>query len=396
MKERRIVDLRAHAIDQPGSGGDYSNREGGHWLVDDMVANPMSVYPEFRDSRNSWGMGVLASILVEVEADDGTVGVATGLGGDAACYLIERHFRRFVVGSRPHDINRMWDQMYPGQHALRPQGPARRRSERRGPGALGSDGTGFGDEPVYAMIGGKTREELDVYATGPRPDIYRELGFIGAKVPLPYGPGDGVRGLRDNRDFIAAAREKSGPDQLLMIDCYMALTVPYAIQLAEAVEPFDINWIEEPLQPDDWEGFKLLKAAMPRMKWEHGRARVHSLRLPPAHRGASCRHPAARHHLGRWPHGGLEDLRHGLGLRYPCSAPLQRALQQPLRGLPAELSLLGVPDHQPGRRRGSTPVRRSLWQRSAAGKRSDSPERSTRLGTLGPQGCHRSATPLCR
>ena len=50
----------------------------------------------------------------------------------------------------------------------------------------------------------------------------------------------------------------------------MALTVSYAIALAEAVEPFDINWIEEPLQPDAWEGFKLLEAAMPRMKWSMG------------------------------------------------------------------------------------------------------------------------------
>ena len=269
MKERRIVDLRAYVIDQAGAGGDYCHQEGGHWLVDDMVANPMSVYPEYRDSRDSWGMGVLSSILVEVEADDGTVGVATGLGGDAACYLIERHFRRFVVGSRPHDINRMWDQMYRASMPYSRKGlPV---------AALSAVDLALWDllgllrqEPVYAMIGGKTREELQVYATGPRPDVYRELGFIGAKVPLPYGPGDGVRGLRDNRDFIAAAREKSGPDQLLMIDCYMALTVSYAIALAEAVEPFDINWIEEPLQPDDWEGFRLLKAAMPRMKWSTG------------------------------------------------------------------------------------------------------------------------------
>ena len=66
MKERRIVDLRAWVVDQAGAGGDYCHQEGGHWLVDDMVANPMSVYPEYRDSRDSWGMGVLSSILARL------------------------------------------------------------------------------------------------------------------------------------------------------------------------------------------------------------------------------------------------------------------------------------------------------------------------------------------
>ena len=77
------------------------SREAGHWLVDDLVANPMSIYPEYRDSRDSWGMGVLGSVLVEVETESGEVGVATGLGGDAACFLIERRFCHFVGAPSP-------------------------------------------------------------------------------------------------------------------------------------------------------------------------------------------------------------------------------------------------------------------------------------------------------
>ena len=68
MKPARIADVRAFSIDQPEVGGDYCNRESGHWLVDTVVANPMSGYPEYRESRDSWGMGVLTSVLVEVEA----------------------------------------------------------------------------------------------------------------------------------------------------------------------------------------------------------------------------------------------------------------------------------------------------------------------------------------
>lgn len=51
-------------------------------------------------------------------------------------------------------------------------------------------------EPVYAMLGGKTKPRMPVYATTPRPDLAKQLGFWGAKVPLPYGPADGLEGMR--------------------------------------------------------------------------------------------------------------------------------------------------------------------------------------------------------
>lgn len=53
-------------------------------------------------------------------------------------------------------------------------------------------------EPVYNLLGGKTKERLPVYATTARPDLAKEMGFQGAKVPLPYGPGDGEAGMRGN------------------------------------------------------------------------------------------------------------------------------------------------------------------------------------------------------
>ena len=46
MKKIMITDVRAYVLDQIGSGGDYHDREQGHWLVDTLIATPMSVYPE--------------------------------------------------------------------------------------------------------------------------------------------------------------------------------------------------------------------------------------------------------------------------------------------------------------------------------------------------------------
>ena len=71
---------------------------------------------------------------------------------------------------------------------------------------------------------------------------------------------------------ILSPMPEEGPaDHLLMVDCYLSLDVPYAIQLADAIAEFKINWIEEPLQADNVEGSsKQLKAAHPRMKWTTG------------------------------------------------------------------------------------------------------------------------------
>jgi len=68
-----------------------------------------------------------------------------------------------------------------------------------------------------------------------------------------------------NRENIAAVkkwRDAVGPDYPLMIDCYMALTLPYAIELARKCEPYNVKWIEETLPPDDYEGYSELKKAV--------------------------------------------------------------------------------------------------------------------------------------
>ena len=117
-------------------------------------------------------------------------------------------------------------------------------------------------EPVYALIGGKTKERLPAYATTPRPRIAKGLGFQGAKIPCRYGPADGIEGLKKNVAVVAEAREQVGPDFPLRLDCYMSLTVPYAVDLIKALAPYKLHWIEECLPPDDYDGYATLKAAV--------------------------------------------------------------------------------------------------------------------------------------
>lgn len=55
-------------------------------LIDSDISTPCSIWDQYKKSRTSWGINVLGSFLIEIEATDGTVGFATGFGG--------KHFQR--------------------------------------------------------------------------------------------------------------------------------------------------------------------------------------------------------------------------------------------------------------------------------------------------------------
>ncbi len=249
-----IKDVRALVKSGADQGADYHAKPEGHWITSTVIASPMSKYPEYRETRRSFGIDVLGTVLVEVEAEDGTVGFAMTTGGVPAAYLIERHFRRFIVGQPACNVERMFDQMY---HASLFYG-------RKGLtiNAISAVDCAVWDllgklrqEPVWAMIGGKIRERQPMYATGPRPDLAKGMGFIGGKMPLPYGPADGAVGLRKNIELAAQMREACGPDFMLAFDCWMALTPAYTLQLIEALRPYNFHWVEECLPPDDYAGY---------------------------------------------------------------------------------------------------------------------------------------------
>lgn len=87
----------------------------------------------------------------------------------------------------------------------------------------------------------------------------KELGFVGAKIPCCYGPSDGDEGLKKNVEYFKNWREKVGPDFPLSLDCYMALTAPYATKLARMLEPYGLKWLEEYLPPDSYHGYKQVR-----------------------------------------------------------------------------------------------------------------------------------------
>ena len=262
-----VKEVRAYVIgdkkleETSGGGADCHAQSHGHWIVDTPIANPMSIYSQYKGSRKTWGIDAVGSVICEVELTNGMVGVGISIGGEPACYIIEQHLSRFVEGQDPKNVELMWDQMWRstinyGRKGLPIQ--AISAVDLALWDALGK----LRNEPVYNLLGGKTKGRLPVYATTARPDLAEKMGFKGAKFPLPYGPGDGNKGMTKNIERVKEVRESVGKDFPINIDCYMSLTVPYTIELARRIDrevPGGVKWIEEHLPPDDYEGYAEVK-----------------------------------------------------------------------------------------------------------------------------------------
>lgn len=118
--------------------------------------------------------------------------------------------------------------------------------------------------PVYDLLGGRVRDDVRLYANGPRGDdaaaiaedarrIVQELGFPRLKIPA-WGPSLGIApdaAMRRTVEIVSAIREQVGPDIAIGVDIHGRYNTATVIQLATALEPFGIWFFEEPALPEN-------------------------------------------------------------------------------------------------------------------------------------------------
>jgi len=250
----RITDVKTHLIPL-----------GSSWLGESLIANPMSIYPEYKQKRSSW-FGPLNTAVVEIRTDAGICGwgMVGGGKGKLARPMVEEQFEGLLVGRSPFDIELLWDQMFRASQFYGRRGIV--IEVMSGIDLALWDTVGKATrQPVYNLTGGKTKDRIPVYLTGNLTERHLAAGFRHVKLPVPHGPADGTEGLRKNVRLVKETRELIGPDGDIMLDCYMALDVPYAIALAKAVAKYRVLWMEEPVPPDQVEGYRRIKDAVPEM-----------------------------------------------------------------------------------------------------------------------------------
>lgn len=128
--------------------------------------------------------------------------------------------------------------------------------------------------PVWQLLGAK-RQRLNAYASmssesAVKPAEARKMardlfdqGYKRQKWFFTNGPIDGAQGLQQNIELVRGVREELGAEAILMFDgigyVRKSVDVDYAIALAKGIQPYKPNWLEEPLEPDDFEGYTRLK-----------------------------------------------------------------------------------------------------------------------------------------
>ena len=264
----KIKSIRAFAITNPTMGGAYSVRQENEgllrrapWTKDAEVANPMSRYPRYKKLRASW-LGSMPSVGCIVTADDGSWGFGTTGQGDATIALINDHLGPLLVDENPLATEKLYDMLMRMASPYSPSGLASY--------AISAIDLALWDLkgrvlklPVYELAGGAARDSQYCYATGNDTDWHMELGFTATKLACPYGTADGLSALDLDEEFVAKTREMIGPKVELMLDCWMAFDVEFAVRLAERLRPYRLKWMEDCLIPENFSAHRALRERLP-------------------------------------------------------------------------------------------------------------------------------------
>ncbi len=84
---------------------------------------------------------------------------------------------------------------------------------------------------------------------------YLNAGYNGVKIKI------GRNDLSEDITRIKAVRDFIGTDITFMIDANYAMSVKQAIECANACRDYNIYWFEEPIIPDDYQGYKQIVEA---------------------------------------------------------------------------------------------------------------------------------------
>ena len=233
------------------------------WLTDSLIATPMSRYPEHRERRSSW-FGEMTAAVVEIDTNDGHKGLGYigGGRGTLAQEIVRSHFGSLIVGKSPFQVELIWDQLYSASTMYGRSGVALEVISGVDIALWDLMGQITG-RPVYDLIGGATRDRIRAYVTGNLTDRHIAEGFRDVKLALSHGPSSGKEGLAANTRLIRDARIKAGPDADIMLDCYMGLDLPYAIEIAEIAREHGVLWMEEPFPPEQIDSYLRLRDAAP-------------------------------------------------------------------------------------------------------------------------------------
>jgi L-alanine-DL-glutamate epimerase-like enolase superfamily enzyme len=232
-----------------------------------FCTNPMDLLQLPADSMA--GFRFHGWLIVEIFTDSGHVGIGNAaLSPRVTKQTIDTYLKPILIGKDPFDTEFLWQYMYRLTMAF----------GRKGIGMVAISAVDIAiwdllgkatDQPVFRLLGGRTKEKIPVYASrlysqpleelAKEAQLYKEQGYKAMKLRFGWGPVDGAAGMQRNVELLRTVREVIGYEVDLMADAYMGWTLDYARRMLPLIEPFQLRWLEEAVIPDDISGYAELK-----------------------------------------------------------------------------------------------------------------------------------------
>lgn len=207
--------------------------------------------------------------LVEVTTDEGITGWGECFGGGPIALanraIVEQVIRPMVHGRDPFDREAIWHHVY---NMLRDHGQKGMPLQ-----ALSGVDIALWDiagkalgQPLYRLLGGRCRDRVAVYGYGmmlqPVADLearfateaaaIEAMGFKAMKMKVGLGPKADIA-------LVEATRRAIRPETRLMVDANHCYTTADAFMVGRALEALDVFWFEEPVAPEDRDGYRRLR-----------------------------------------------------------------------------------------------------------------------------------------
>ena len=195
-------------------------------------------------------------LFVKVHTDDGIVGIGECSGWPRVIQTAVQDLKSILVGEDPTHIERLWQKM---MSAIMGHG----MTGTVGAGAMTGIDMALWDikgkalnTPVWNLLGGKMRDKIRIYAHANAPEVALDLKRRGITAIKCGGVSDPVR-------KVAMLREAIGDEMDLMIDLHGPpwLTPADAAQVARALEPYRLMFVEDPIAPENLDGFRRIRDA---------------------------------------------------------------------------------------------------------------------------------------
>lgn len=278
--------LKIDAVDLLELTGHYAREAG---INRQAQVNPLDVYDKFRpapyrDHPSGVSDTRYEAIYLRIRTTEGLEGLYGPIEREPAIVVYEDLWP-FLIGKDALAGEVLWDQMYRSN-----------RHSRDGyflTAISAVDNTlwdmrgKFYGVPVYRLLGGPSRDKVEMYASALgsslEPEAVRKRclelkneGFRYQKWFMGYGPGSGPEGMRKNVELVKILRETLGEDYVIMFDAFSGWDQDYALEWAKQVEQYRPHWMEEVTHPEKIESFAAI------------------------HRGTSIPIASGEHFYGRW------------------------------------------------------------------------------------------------